>query len=272
MQFRSVTWAGVLVVSGIVVSGIAASGVAASGVVAQSDASVRSGWRVPDVSIDGALGDWPELEYVSDEVEVSAANDGEFLCLVIATSDSAVKAQMMRAGFAVYLDPKGKKGKTFGVRLPPLGNRLAPGLALADGSGGPLLSYFDVLGPKNDDARRMEIGPATGLEVAIGNVQGTFVIEVKVPFAMGQGHPYAPGIDLSKRVVGLGIVTPDPPRSAARGGGAGGGRSGGGAVGGRTGGRSGGRGGGAAGGQDGRGGVQGKALKIWTTVALAAVR
>jgi hypothetical protein len=227
--------------------------VAVSGASLRADDPVHSRWRTDDVRIDGVMTDWSELTYVSKEVATSVANDREHLYFVVATSNPAVTTQIMRAGLAVYLDGKGGKRQTFGVRIPPIGTRLAPDNASSNPDEPPLLSYFDILGPGDDDVRRVQVGELPGVAVMIGSHQGTFFLEVQVPL-----------MDAKKGILGLGIVTPEPPRMASRGG----------SLGGRGGSRGAGMSGGAPpGGIPGRpGGTQGKAIKIWTTVTLAMQR
>ncbi len=214
---------------------------------------VQSHWRTDDLRIDGVMTDWPGLTFVSKEVATSVVNDAQDLYILVATSDPAVNLQLTRAGLAVYLDPKGGKGRAFGIRIPPLGNRLAPGSVPAGGEDEPpLLSYFDVLGPATDEMRRVELSDATGIDLRIGSQDGMFFLELKVPFATAAGRPYAPGITLAKDAVGLGIVTPDPQRVARPG--------------------RGGRGGVFSGAGSGVGmpsPPKGKAVNIWTKVLLA---
>jgi hypothetical protein len=229
--------------------------VSATGATARADDPVQSHWRTDDLRIDGVMTDWPEQTFVSKEVSASVANDAQDLYILVATSDSAVNLQLTRAGLSVYLDPKGGKGLGFGIRIPPLGNRLEPANAPRGGADEPpLLSYFDVLGP-GDEIRRVELEDGTGIDLRIGSSDGTFFMELKVPFATAAGRPYAPGITLAKGEFGLGIVTPDPQRVARP--------------------QSSGRGGGF-GGMGGGAGMppqpKGKALNIWTKVVLAKGR
>ena len=153
------------------------------------------------------------------------------------------------------------KSESFGVRIPPLGTRLSPGHAPAGGEDEtPVLSYFDILGPGPEEMRRVEVGGTSGVDLRIGSNEGTFFLELKVPLETGPGHPYAPGIKLSKGEVGLGIVTPEPAR-VARGGDRGGRSS---SV--------------SFGGMMGGGGAgmpsppKGKEVKIWTKIVLAKGR
>ena len=187
------------------------------GTTVHADDPVQSRWRPDVLRIDGLMSDWPVQTFVSKEVAASVVNDAQAIYILVATADPAVKTQLTRAGLAVYLDPKGGKGQRFGIRIPPLGNRLEPGNAPAGAQDETLLlSYFDVLGPGDEESRRVELPDQTGIDLRIATQGETFFLELKVPFA-------APGISLDKLDVGLGIVTPDPQRVArlgrARGGG-----------------------------------------------------
>ena len=222
-------------------------------VPSRADDPVQSRWLSDDVRIDGVMTDWPGQTFVSKEVSTSVMNDAQDIYILVATSDSAVNLQLTRAGLVVYLDPKGGRAEKFGIRIPPLGDRLAAGNTSTGGEDDrPVLSYFDVLGPRAGEMRKVELAEKTGIDLRIGAHDGTFFLELKVPFASGDGRPYAPGITLTKGEVGLGIVTPDPQRVARPN------RSG--------------RGGIFAGGGMGAGlpsPPKGKAINIWTKVMLA---
>jgi len=194
---------------------------------------VQSRWRPDDLRIDGVMTDWPGQTFVSKEVATSVVNDAQDIYILVATSDPAVNLQLTRAGLVVYLDPKGGRGQKFGIRIPPLGNRLSAGSGSSGGEDEPpVLSYFDVLGPGADEMRKVELAENTGIDLRIGAQEGTFFLELKVPFATAAGRPYAPGISPDRGEVGLGIVTPDPQRvGRPNRGGRGGGFSGGGGMG-----------------------------------------
>lgn len=234
-------------------------GLMLAGAVTSADAPLISRWRTEDVRIDGVMREWSQLTFVSKEVSTSVMNDGQDLYLLVATSDPGVHLQIRRAGLLVYLDPRGGKARAFGVRVPPLGARLAPGSGPVGDGDPPVLSYFDILGP-GEAMRRVQVDEPTGIDLRIGSHEGTLFLELKVPFATGDGHPYAPGINLAKGEVGLGIVTPEPLREA------------------RPGGRSGRGGVSFGGGRMGGGGpgmpspAKGREVKIWTKIVLAKAR
>src|SRR5688572_19251179 len=98
-----------------------ALGVFTAAVVVGADDPVQSHWRTDDLRIDGVMTDWPGQTFVSKEVATSVVNDAQDLYILVATSHPAVNLQLTRAGLAVYIDPKGGRGRAFGIRIPPLG-------------------------------------------------------------------------------------------------------------------------------------------------------
>ncbi len=257
--------------------------------------SIASRWRDHDIRVDGVNDEWQETVSVNDAGSVGAVNDDRFLYLTIITSDQQRRRQFATEGVIVWLDATGGKKRTFGIRLPGgffPGSRGFPGGG-PGGRGGfdeppadipaPALTYFELLGPKKDDRRRIERTSDSGIEVAAGSREGTFVYELKVPLAKTSAESYGVGTAPGRKI-GLGFETPKierpeyaPPEErgggGGRGGSGGGGRGGGGGFGG-GGGRGGIGGGGGGGGRSGRGGETRpeavKRLDVWTTIQLAA--
>lgn len=222
--------------------------VGTSGIQAEGPAVVKSQSLTQDIKVDGAIGDWTTLVSVTKEVSVAAANDRGRLVIAIVTSDASLKQRLLAAGLIVYLDPKGKKSKSFGIRIPPAGG----------GAPQPPVSYIEVLGPGEKEIHIVNFPDRSGFEAARNDNQGTLLIEIAIPLRTADGVAFAAPIDPSGKVPGLGLVTPDAPTQGrgqpGEGGSGGGGRSGGGGTG---------RGGMGGGGQ-------GKELKVWTTIELAA--
>jgi hypothetical protein len=224
--------------------------------------SLKSRWRTEDMKVDGAVEDWPALAPIAPKVEAGAANDGNILRLVITTTDPAIHQRLMLGGLMVYLDPKNKKAQTFAIRVPPLGGRPLPGEAPV----AQRITYVGVFGPAKDEMHVVELPSTNGIEAAARSHDGTWCIELGLPLRTGEGQPYAPGVAPGQKVIGLGLVTPDPPKPPSDGkrGGAFGGLSGG------FGGATYGSGGGAPvppGGN--RDNPNGKPVKVWTTIELA---
>ncbi len=197
----------------------------------------------------------------------------------------------MRQGLIVWFDPSGGDKKHFGVKFPVGvlpddapgrgrgGVRRGPGGGRPPGdpgSGNPAqpdqpaqlepTNRLELYGPEKDDAHSFVTDMAPGIAVKVGEVQGYFVYELKVPLARTADWPYA--IDAKPGVlIGFGLETPKMERLSReeRGGmgglgGRGGGMGGRGGVGGRRGG---------SGGND-RQSEQPKPLKTWATIQLAA--
>jgi hypothetical protein len=261
--------------------------VGTSAVQAAGPEVVKSAPLTPQIRVDGVITDWTVLTSLTKEVSVAAANNHERLVIAVATSDASVKQRLLVSGLILYLDAKGKKSKTFGVRIPPPGGGVgAPGRFGNRGGqppdpGGsppardpsvqqPAVTYVEVLGPAEKESHIVDLAGRTGLEVVQGDNQGTLLIEVAIPLRTSDGIAFAAPVDPSQKTIGFGLVTPDIS-SQGRGrpgeGGRGGGRPGGGGMGGGMG-RGGGFGPPPDGGR-GPGGGQAKGLNAWTSIELA---
>ena len=82
---------------------------------------IDSRWKDRDITIDGDNGEWPGPLVPVDEhqrLDAAAANDGQFLYLVLSTSDATLRAQIMGQGLIVWFDPGGGDRKAFGIKFP----------------------------------------------------------------------------------------------------------------------------------------------------------
>jgi hypothetical protein len=257
---------------------------ASAGLFASTRQRMDSQWRDRDIAIDGDSGDWPgPLRPVDPNhpIMASAVNDGQSLYLVLSTSDASVRRQILRQGLIVWFDPTGGEKKHFGIKFPvglmaeEPASRRRGGFPRnpAGGSGssdpGPAdparsgaidqaeepVNRLEVYGPNKDDAHNFVTGMAPGIAVKIGQVEGYFVYELKVPLTVTADRPYAieakPG-----GAIGLGLETPKVERPSGE-------RS---SMGGFGRGGRGGRGMGGRGGQF----EPVKPLKIWASLQLAA--
>ena len=275
--------------------------IAAGGLLAAKHQRIESRWRDREVVIDGDNGEWAGPLVPVEEnhpITTAAMNDGQFLYVVLSTSDMAARRQIMRQGLIVWFDPSGGDKKHFGVKFPvgvlpeDAPDRRRGGYRRGPGGGGrpagdpgsrdpgqpdqpaqlEPTNRLEIYGPQKDDAHSFVTEMAPGIAVKVGEVQGYLVYELKVPLARTADWPYAieakPGA-----LIGFGLETPKIERPSREGqGGMGGFGGGGGGMGGR-----GGRGGGGMGGRRGGGGdrsqsEQAKPLKSWATSQLAAGR
>jgi hypothetical protein len=255
---------------------------------------IDSHWRDHEVVIDGDNGEWPGPLVPVDEhqrIDAAAVNDGQFLYVVLSTSDASLRAQIMGQGLIVWFDPDGGDKKTFGIKypvgmapgeMPGRGRGFRRGDSSADGAqrAQPAAApeppnRLEIIGPKKDDAHSFVADKAPGISVKVGRVEGSLVYELKVPLKHSDEFPYA--LDARAAIVGFGLETPKMERPAGdgRGGMGGFGGGGGGGGGGGIGGRGGmGRGGGM-GGRGGGGGMRDRfeppqPLKAWATLQLAS--
>lgn len=243
-----------------------------------STLELESTWKDRDITLDGKGGDWLGAKYYFEDLAISVGliNDGQHLYVSMMTENPMIRTQIMRKGLTVWLDPKGGKNKTFGIKY-PLGrqdsgqeeeqfnpqmmdeiNREEMMQKLQES-----MTELEVLGPNEEVLGKMDIEDAKGIEVKMRNAGGTFVYELKVPLTSSEEYPYAVGVKAGD-VIGVGFLSPKLQMQRPRGMRGGGGMPGGG-------GGMGGRGG--MGGMDGRGGMgrqMPQQLKIWAKVQLAA--
>ena len=183
--------------------------------VVAAPAGLTSGWRTETVTVDGMSSEWRTLEPLERGPAVGAVNDGEFLFLVVSARDPESIAHVS-SGLIVWLDPSGRRGETFGLRLEGVERPLLPGMT-PTASAGPfdristtVLDQFDVLGPGKNQRRLVDLTPELGIEIASSRAETEVAYELKIPLQKTSGRPYAVGV-APGRTIGLGIATPEEP-------------------------------------------------------------
>jgi len=85
-----------------------------------STLQLESTWKDRDITLDGKGGDWLGSKYYFEDVAISIGliNDAQYLYVSMMTENPMIRAQIMRKGLTVWLDPKGGKNKTFGIKYP----------------------------------------------------------------------------------------------------------------------------------------------------------
>ena len=231
--------------------------------------TVKSRWKDQTIKIDGVAAEWPVLTALDDNIATAAANDTQDLYLAIATSDAQRRRQLAITGLIVWLDAAGGKKETFGIRIPGSGFQMPSGrfggVSQPPEPPQPKITYIELLGPGKDDRRRLDLSAESEVTVAAAVNEGTLLYEFRLPLAAASAaQPFGIGAKMD-RPVGLGLQTPklEVPQSGGQPGGGGRGGRGGFGRGGRSEGSFGG------GGMRGRGPMQMKELKLWTTLALA---
>jgi hypothetical protein len=277
----------------VLLAGLAWTASVGLSAVAKGPAELTSSWRAEPVVVDGKPDEWTALvPFEAAHLAVGVSNDASTLQLAITSSDQARRRQMIAAGVIVWLDPSGGKKRAVGIRFPgeiggdrdrpELGRRRPeePRVGTTPPEPPPLspLTWFELVGPRDEDRRRLQRSAVTSIQVARDLKEGLLVFELQIPLAKDAASGFGIGAEAG-RMLGLGLETPErekpegpPPGAGGRRMGGGGGGMGGG-IGGGLGGR--GRGGMGGGRPDDPAGPEGKRperakpLKLWTTVQLA---
>ena len=246
------------------------------------------------LEIDGDETDWGETRLYLEEIQGSLGivNDSKHLYLVLGLTDPDLQRLIFARGFTIWLDPKGKKNRTFGIRFPlglpeegirpvernpmtPPRDRFIGGKQLEtmfDRSTG--RREFELIGPNPHQKRRLSLESGDPVQLAVAFTNYRLVYEAKIPLS----EVYGRNGDQSKpsQTLGLGFETGKFDFAARRE-----------QMQGRRGGR--GMGGGFGGGGSGRGPFAGGGrrngnregiaqgsrlgpLELWTRVKLAAPR
>jgi len=245
-----------------------------------STLQLESTWKDRDITMDGKGGDWLGAKYYFEDsaISVGLINDDQYLYVSMMTENPMVRAQIMRQGLIVWLDPQGGKNKTFGIKYPlgrqgedQEGERMDPGDMMDEMTREEMMqklqetmTELEVLGSDEEVLGRMDIEDAQGIEVKLRNAGGTLVYELKVPLASSEEYPFALGVEPGD-FIGVGFLSPKLQMLRSSGMRGGGGMPGGG-------------GGMPPGGGGGMGGMRGggmsrmmpRELKIWAKVLLAS--
>ena len=246
---------------------------------------IGSSWNgAKPVTVDGSADEWSgSLWDIADAgISFGAKNDGEYLYLCLITTDRSRMFQILGGGMTWWINGKGGKEKSFGLRFPVGGLNRSALADLRDEQVDEVAKLpsldeaqreFEVV--RGSSRQRISVAECEGVLARIGREGARFVCELRVP--LGSNHPYAIGAEQAVNLaVGLETEKMEPrPEGQRSGVGSGGEGEGGGERGGMRGGRGGGGRGGMRGGGGGRssGGRtpagQAGPLDVWLKVALA---
>ncbi len=252
------------------------------------DYELDSLWLKEPITIDGDSSEWRGiLYYLKDEkASIGIVNDRENLYVCLITQDPTLSRQALSMGLILWIDPAGRKDRSFGINY-PIGARERFGMEPGRDPEGrdpeqikedvhkaslESLDELRFLDPEGLELDRMEIEQLEGMEIAVEVSQGMFVYELRLPFTVESRLPFALTLQTGQDI-GIGLEIPKLEREEMQqsmGGGRGGSSRGGG-----TGSRAGGGRGG--GGKRGRPGASSgnfdqdllKGKKIWATIHLA---
>jgi hypothetical protein len=207
------------------------------------DIVFKTGWKDRDIVIDGRNDEWQgALGYLGDPVvALGFLNDASGLYVCIATNVPALSKGLLQRGMTVWIDPKGGKKKTLGIRLaptappggpgdrpqdgPPEGGKDRPleppapgqGIGPGDRPGSPVRLMVRL--PGREDWMPVAAA-AGGIEAAIEESNGLAVFEMALPLTEGPGVPVALGARPGAAIA-MSFETPRPERPTGRVGGPG---------------------------------------------------
>jgi hypothetical protein len=188
---------------------------------------LESVWSDEAITIDGVPLEWSGATtwVESPNVTIGVKNDADYLYLCVSSPLRHIATEIAMRGFTVWLDPKGKKRKTFGIRC-PIGPTMGTGdpgemremardhkkfmemvVERLKGAG----KVLEILGPDQASSVRLTAGEAPGIDIALGYHNGRVVYELRVPLRRDAAHPYAIGSDGRGRI-GIGLETPEIDR------------------------------------------------------------
>jgi len=253
---------------------------------------LNSGWATGQIVVDGIDRDWQGHQIVpkGQKVAIGIMNDDRNLYLSFRTADQKTIMRALTLGLTIWVDPKGGKRQTLGVKYPTGGRFGELRELLPD----PRSSYMDrdnqiellmrsqstaeVYGPDEFLIKQISLLDSGDIDVKSGYTQGQFIIEMQIPFSEMEAYDNGKMIEPGS-TIGVGWVAGEIDREAMmaemadrRGQGGGMGRGGGMEGGSPAGGGRGGRGG--MGGQDRGGGNRelAESMKVWVKVKLAEQR
>jgi len=195
----------------------------------------QSSWRDRQVLIDGRDGEWEGAKYYVEQsnVDIGVLNDGEYLYLCMSAVERPTMMQVLGHGMTTWLNAKGNRDRSFGVRYPngrtedmamprPTGGRggMRPGRRAEGGEPldpRQLEAYVEralegqapeMLHDGDDEGRRLGLADSEVVEVRMGFDRGRLIYELKVRLA--RTEPHGPGIGaVEGKRVGVGLITPE---------------------------------------------------------------
>ncbi|UCE40148.1 MAG: hypothetical protein JSV17_11855 [Candidatus Aminicenantes bacterium] len=188
-----------------------------------STLKLESTWKDRDITLDGKGGEWLGAKYYFEDsaISVGLINDEQYLYVSMMTENPMIRAQIMRQGLTIWLDPDGGKNKTFGIKFPlgkrgeeQEGERMDPPAMMDEMIREEIMqklqesmTELEILGRDEKVLAKMDIEDTKGIEVKMRNVGGTFVYELKVPLVSREEYPFTIGANPGD-TIGVGFLSP----------------------------------------------------------------
>ncbi|SEA30685.1 hypothetical protein SAMN05660420_01793 [Desulfuromusa kysingii] len=155
--------------------------------------------RQDDILVDGKPEDWQRVStYHLEEppLGIALCNDQEFLYLRLTTHDLQLQQQIRRGGLTIWLDPSGKKEKSFGISFPLAQNAPPSGDGRPEQGTEPQMSKNsrDKRPQQNNDRFELLVGEKIlgdfsvfknrfAISLALGTQQAGLIYELKIPLS-----------------------------------------------------------------------------------------
>ncbi len=176
------------------------------------DIELKSTWLDREIVVDGAPDDWEDLMLIIKDKNftIGLANDENFLYLCLRSFEESTLRQAMLSGFTVWFDAEGGKQRKFGIKFPvgmqagalPVKNMRemtqTPDAKAQEGLIAASLREVEIIGPGKGERVRASSFLEKGIEVKVGQTQGQFVYELKIPLLKTSDHSYAVGAQEGK--------------------------------------------------------------------------
>jgi uncharacterized membrane protein YgcG len=167
---------------------------------------LNSHWLDRPVNIDGFADDWEGLltPVGKGAAYVGVMNDSNCMYLCVMTAKAQLQRRLVRQGLLVWFQPQDQDKAPLGIRYPV--SVLAVGRTPR--SGGPdqvssdgrppddraftqELRVVEIVGPSNQDRRRVSIDSIPGVDVKVSGQRDWFVYELRIPLASPDRFPLA---------------------------------------------------------------------------------
>ncbi len=176
------------------------------------------------ITIDGKDDDWRGNLYYSVQGQFSLGfiNDQQNLYVCLVVTDPYKRAQILRRGLVLWIDPKGGQARTFGLRFPmgpaagasatrPEGRPEVPASIEPEDEFGQAVSSeswteFGVITAKSQMPLLVKTEDGKGLEIKASAPVGMFVYELKIPLRNSDQAPWAVGAQPGQ-TISLGFET-----------------------------------------------------------------
>lgn len=194
---------------------------------------LNSHWLDRPVNIDGFADDWEGLltPVGNGAAYMGVMNDSNYVYLCVMTAKAQLQRRLVRQGLSVWFQPQDKDKAALGIRYPVsvleaegIHRSGGPDQVSSDGRSADdraftqELSVLEIVGPNNQDRRRVSIDSMPGVDVKVSGEKDWFVYELRIPLAGSDQYPLAidarPGQNV---IVRLELEGPDMKVMSGRG-------------------------------------------------------